>query len=100
MNTVQYELLDNAPERVEETAELFRWSENYNYPSPGSLFLDLIGYSDMEFGTPMFDLNECPSKLGYLELGMLSDALKEYAENPQFVYAWVEELMNAGNTED
>ncbi len=100
MNTVQYELLENAPEKVSETAELFRWSENHDFPSPASLFLDMIGYSDMEFGSPMFDLNECPSKLGFMELGMLADALKEYTDNPTFVYEWVESLLNAGTTED
>ena len=33
---------DQAAEMV---ADLFSWSQNYDFPSPASLFLDLIGYS-------------------------------------------------------
>jgi macrodomain Ter protein organizer (MatP/YcbG family) len=32
--------------------------------------------------------------LGYMELGYLADALNEYANNPNEVREWVDNLMN------
>lgn len=71
-----------------ETKALFEWSENYAFPSPASLFLDLIGFSEENFGVTLC-ANGLPN-LGYLECDYLGDALKEYATNPQGVSAWVE----------
>lgn len=87
-----YELIETAPENVSDTAGLFEWSENYEFPSPASLFLDLIGYSEEEHGERL-----CQDKmpiLGYLEADYLADALKEWATRPNDVYAFVEKLMN------
>jgi len=75
---MNYNLLDNAPEYATETAGLLRWSENYSFPTPANLFLDLIGYSVEEYGA-----NTCESvpsdKFGYLECDHLGAALVEYA---------------------
>jgi hypothetical protein len=87
-----YELIENAAENVEHTAGLFEWSENYDFPSPASLFLDLIGYSEEELGEHLCR-DKMPS-LGYLEADYLGDALKEWAHRPNDVYAFVEKLMN------
>jgi hypothetical protein len=87
-----YELIENAPEKVEHTAGLFEWSENYQFPSPASLFLDLIGWSEEEHGERLCQ-NKMPT-LGYLEADYLGDALKEWADRPNEVYAFVEKLMN------
>ncbi len=96
MSERYYELLENAPDYAKETAALIRWSENYDFPSPASLFLDLIGYSADQYGEVLCsDLGEVSARLGYLECDMLADALKEYAARPQDITAWLEELFAA-----
>lgn len=90
-STKFYELLESAPDYATETAALFDWSENYSFPSPASLFLDLIGYSEEELGERL-TANEMPS-LGYLELDNLGDALKEYAARPLDIMLFVSNLM-------
>ena len=95
MNDTQYELLDKAPTYAEATARLWSWSENYDYPTPASLFLDLIGYSDEHVGEPLFDLRQAANRLGYLEIDMLANALKEYADRPGDVMEYVERLAIA-----
>lgn len=88
-----YDLLDNAPEKLEPIARLFSWSENYDYPSPATLYLDLTGYSDEYIGVEL-----CAEKrpaLGYLEIGMLADALQVYSYRPQAATDYVIELLAA-----
>jgi hypothetical protein len=91
------ELIDNAPGYAEGVSSLWSWSGNYDYPSPASLFLDLIGYSDEHFGEALCDLTKMSPRLGYLELDLLADALKEYADRPGDVMEYVELLLQ---TED
>ena len=93
--TTQYELIENPPSCAEAVARLWSWSENYDYPTPATLFLDLIGYSDEESGEPLFDMRKLSNRFGYLELDMLADALKEYADCPQDVYAYTQRLATA-----
>jgi hypothetical protein len=92
-----YELLEQAPESVESTAALFSWSENYSFPSPASLFLDLIGWSEEELGERL-TANAMPN-LGYLELDYLGDALKEYATRPREVGDFAAALMGTYHEE-
>ena len=60
---------------------LFHWSQNFNFPSPFSVFLDLVGYSEEEFGESLVKEN-ISSILGYRELDLLGLALQEYADDP------------------
>jgi hypothetical protein len=90
-----WQLLENAPSYAEGVADLFHWSTNYDYPTPATLFLDLIGYSDKHFGEPMFDLKHVPGRLGYLELGKLAKALDEYSDRPSDVLEYVQQLLDA-----
>ena len=89
----QYDLIENPPSCAESVARLWSWSENYDYPTPATLFLDLIGYSEEEIGEPLCDLRKI--RLGYLEIDMLADALKEYADRPQDVYDYTHKLATA-----
>lgn len=105
MTTKQQTMIDNLPvfygqttSYVQETAHLFSWSENYDYPTPASLYLDLIDWSGENLGQTLYDLSEQP--LGYLELSMLADALKEYAEHPVDVLDWVNTFMDDGSLND
>jgi hypothetical protein len=52
--------------------------------------LDLIGWSEDNYGTPM----SSGVRLGYLEADYLGDALKEWADYPQQVEDWITDLMN------
>ncbi len=61
--------------------ELFHWSQNFSFPSPFSVFLDLVGYSEEEFGEPLVQGN-ISSILGYRELNLLGLALQEFADDP------------------
>jgi len=88
-----FDLCDNAPDYAGDTAHLFSWCEgNYNFPAPSSLFLDLIGHSEDEYGLNL-TAEKMPS-LGYLEIDLLAKALTEYAKRPQDIRAFVDKLMN------
>lgn len=71
--------------------DLWDWSTNYQFPTPASLFLDLIGYSADEFGAPLCS-NGAPI-LGYLEHHLLAWALLAYAHRPDDVLERVGELL-------
>ena len=95
MPETQYDIIEAAPAYAEAVARLWSWSENFDYPSPASFFLDLIGYSDDNYGEPLTSMADVPSRLGYLEIDMLADALKEYADRPGDVTDYVERLTMA-----
>ena len=87
MNATLENLIEN-PNRIEfqPIADLYEWSLNYNFPTPYSLLLDLIGYSEEEFGSRL-----APNgvTLGYLEMSYLGEALKVIGDYGQdaMVYA-------------
>jgi len=86
-----YELLETPPAYCEPIARLWSWSENYQYPSPATLFLDLIGYSEEEFGERL-----CTDKtpaIGYLEAGMLGEALTAFSDRPSQVCDYIRALL-------
>lgn len=93
-----YELLDNAPEKLEPIARLFRWSENYNFPTPASLYLDLVGYSEDELGVRLCE--EKMPALGYLELYYLGEALSCYSDRPQDAADYVQRILFAEHEEE
>ena len=73
--------------------DLWNWSTNYQFPTPASLFLDLIGYSEDEFGEPLCS-GGAPN-LGYQEHHLLGWALLAYAHRPADVLERVGELLTA-----
>ncbi len=84
-------LEDDTKNHPTETKALFEWSLNYDHQErPYNLMLDLIGWSEDNYGTPMSN----GVRLGYLEADYLGDALKEWANNPQRVEAWIDTLMS------
>jgi hypothetical protein len=86
-----YELLETPPANCEPIARLWTWSENYNYPTPATLFLDITGYSEDELGERL--CRDTMPAIGYLEAGMLGEALTAYADYPDTVMAYVRELL-------
>jgi len=118
----EQQLIDSAPNWAKGVAALASWSGNYDQPTPYTLFCDLIGFNGEEFGECYFlpsvpgpysstwnsssldwarrfaavHSNLIDARLGFRELGMLADALQEYAERPQDVTDYVRRLMEAG----
>jgi len=88
------ELLEKGEERFPHIVGLYQWSTNYDAgKGPMTLFIDLIGYTQEEYGEALYNLDK-PS-LGYLELDYLGDALKEYATKGQEAYDFVVRILNA-----
>lgn len=103
-----WQYAEAAPEGCKAVADLWHWSTNYDAAcGPISLFLDMIGYSNDEFGSAIYAptvrlTSDVPNRiaddnwdqyLGYVELGKLAEALTEYANGPQDVRAWIDGLM-------
>jgi hypothetical protein len=92
-----YILDEDAPPGCEAVQDLYSWSLNFDPgKGPFTVFLDLIGYSQEQFGE---NLAGGEYNLGYLEHEKLGDALKEYANNPSAVEDYVNELLAAESEE-
>ena len=89
MNTDRISLsYDEARSLVDD---LWSWSTNYSFPSPASLFLDLIGYSQDEYGERL--CSEVMPDLGWEEQHRLGWALLAHAHRPADVLERVGELL-------
>jgi len=55
--------------------------------------LDLIGYSEDEYGCRLY--RQEPPNLGYMELDKLGNALKAYANWPREVREYITALLEA-----
>ena len=85
-------LEDETKKHPKRTKELFDWSLNYDHKDrPFNLFLDIIGYSEDNYGHPMYDGT---TRLGYVEADYLGKALMEWANKPQQIEDWITELMS------
>jgi hypothetical protein len=89
------EVLDECPPYAVAVSRLFSWSENFDYPSPATVFIDLIGYSTEQFGETLTTMSKAADTMGYLEIDMLGDALKEYADRPLDIEEYITHLTNA-----
>lgn len=93
-----YEAIESAPKHLEGIAFLFSWSENYSYPSPATLFLDLTNYSEEFIGQNLCTDN--PPLLGYLEQDLLGRALIEWAARPAEALEFVSKLLDLEGQDD
>jgi hypothetical protein len=96
MNTTMTleQVLEQGEERFPHIVGLYQWSTNYEPgKGPMTLFLDLVGYSEIEIGETLYSLSN--AALGYLELDYLADALKEYATIGADAYRFIEKLIAA-----
>jgi hypothetical protein len=85
---------ENAPTYCEAVESLYSFASNHEGFAPFRKYLDLIGYTEEEVGSALGDWSKPSSALGYMELGLLGDALTEYANRPQDVEAFVKELLS------
>lgn len=96
-----WQLLEEGEERFPHIVGLYQWSLNYEAgKGPMTIFLDLIGWSQMEIGAMLFDYsNGIYKTLGYMEIDYLGDALKEYADAGEVAYNFVSSLIEAEGRE-
>ncbi len=101
MNDKFRNLIDNSTERFDKIATLWDLSVNYEYPTPATLFLDLVGYSLEEFGELLIsDMKIVINKMGAFELSALGEALDQYATRPLDAIEYVEALLEAERGDD
>jgi hypothetical protein len=95
MTTLE-EVMMKHEEKYPNIVELYSWSLNYEYPSPISYFLDLIGYSTEELGDTLGDWPKVTEKISLLELSYIADALQEYLKDAERAYEVIKELVDFG----
>ena len=93
------ELLDNAPETLSRIARLWSVSSNYEYPTPATIFIDLIGYTEEEFGEPLTTMKEAVQRLDFVALGLIGQALDEYTDRPGDATAFIRQLLESEGRE-
>lgn len=77
--------------RFQDLAELGSLSMKFDFEDgPYLAFLDLIGYSQDNYGSTMYRWDT--NRMGYLELNYVADALKLYTIDPSGVLDWITEL--------
>lgn len=88
-----HELLEEVSDRLKPIADLYEWSLNYDYQTgtPYGLFLDVIGWSDEQYGGKIAG----EFVLDYDSADSFAEALKVWAIRPQDVYEFIDELNNA-----
>jgi hypothetical protein len=88
------ELIENPPVNCENVRDLYTWSTNYDYETgtPFMEYLDLIGYSDNEFGEKM---NKPKFEVDYESAYQLGLALVSWSMRPEDVNNYVTALMEA-----
>ena len=100
MNDSYRKLIDEAPERFEKIAYLWDWSLNHEYPTPASLFLDLIGYTLDEYGELLCgNMKQTIGGLGTREISLIGLAMDEYATRPTDATVFIEALLEAERDE-
>ena len=91
-----WDFLDEETKSAEGVRVLADWSAS-NYgddartSTPFQVFLDLIGWSSENLGQSL--VSDPSSVLGYVEADYLADALKDWADRPVEVLAWVDKFL-------
>lgn len=96
MNDTYRKLINEAPERFQNIAYLWDWSLNHDYPTPATLFIDLIGYTLEEHGELLIgDMGKVIGRLGTREISLIGLAMDEYATRPNDATRFIEALLYA-----
>ena len=95
MADISLQLEHPAPQGCRAVRDLYAWSGRFDGgKKPFALFLDLIGWTEDEFGEgSIYDYQH--RSLGDVERGKLGAALTEYVEAPDDVRAYVRHLVAA-----
>lgn len=85
------EILMNQPKVVtQHTQQLWDYSQSYEFPTPFTYFTDIIGWSEAHYGGRIAD--PAPT-IGYLEARLIGTALIEYADDPEAVVGFINEVL-------
>jgi hypothetical protein len=90
-----HELLEAPLYELEGVSALWSLSSNYDYPTPATVFLDLIGFSEEEYGEPLTTMKQAVEVLDWLAISYVADALQEFANRPNDVRVYVQNLLDA-----
>ena len=95
MADISLQLEHPAPQGCRAVRDLYAWSRHFEGgKKPFALFLDLIGWTEDEFGEgSIYDYQH--RSLGDVERGKLGAALTEYVEAPDDVRVYVRHLVAA-----
>ena len=86
-------LLQHPPAGMAGIASLYQWGQNYDSANnPFVLFLDLMGWSQEELGSTLFEgmIEQAP-----VEADLIAVALLNYANAPYDAYSYCSALLNA-----
>lgn len=75
---------------TQHTQYLWDYSQSYEFPTPFIYFTDIIGWSEAHYGGRIAD--PAPT-IGYLEARLIGEALVEYADDPEAVVGFVNEVL-------
>lgn len=88
-----WEFLDKDNPLAENAQHLFEWSLSFDFGQrPWELFLDIIGYSAEQYGSNLHN-GDYSGSIRYMEADFLGRALREWADHPHDVEAWITDLM-------
>ena len=98
MTDINALLYDNEPkdfaDKVKHTIDLYNWALNcgsYESPyNPWPVFLDLIGFTEEEYGERE---DNSKRRLDYLGLSKLAPAVEEYTDRPDIIYQLIRDLI-------
>jgi hypothetical protein len=82
--------MTNTTSALDAVEALAVWSESCEQPTPYALFLDLIGWSEEQYGCRL--CSESMPALGYVEAYKLGKALEAWADHPREVEEHLTEL--------
>jgi hypothetical protein len=99
LNQAIVELVESNYEKYKPICELYEWSFNFDDVSPFMLFLDIIGYSQ-EQGEYLTNGLDWQAHLKFREIGLLADALQMFANKPEKVETFINDLLNAESQRD
>jgi hypothetical protein len=91
-----WQMLETETKNTEGVRMLAMWSTEHHtaeapHRTPLGVFLDLIGWSEENYGQDL--VPDRSGIIGYVEADYLGDALKDWANRPQDVTAWLDRLM-------
>lgn len=89
-----WDFLEEETKNAEGVRELAFFSASNQSVKRGTtfgVFLDLIGWSSENLGQAL--VSDPSSVVGYVEADLLADALKDWANRPLDVEAWVDKFL-------
>lgn len=84
------DLLKSEGEKMAAILDLFQWSTNHEHPTPWVFFLDLIGYSQDNFGATLYEGTRIYGS--HIDLDYIAEAIKCWTVRPDAVHNLIHKL--------